>query len=644
VNVFEAEDVSDGDAVTPGTPGVRRLDEQHLRSFLRGKLPEYMIPAAFIPLRALPLTANGKVDRNKLPVPDAGRSEPNLVAPLDNPIEEMLARLWSELLGVERFSPRDDFFEQGGDSILATKLASLVRNTFKITLPLEVIFYHPTLAGLAARIEAARAAAEGLQTQPIVPALRDGNIPLSFMQRRLWFVQQMNPVETGYNVAGAIALTNVLDAKALKMAVSEIVRRHEVLRTHFDVVDGEPQQVIDPAVPLEIPLKDLTDLPEGQRAAEAAAIAAAEVRKPFDLSRGPLVRLLLLRLRDDSHVLFFNMHHAISDAWSMAILARELNELYSAFARGRPSPLSELPIQYADFAIWQRRRFQGGVLDAHLRYWKRQIAGAEPARLPLDHPRPERYVYHSAAQSITLPPDLGDALQRLAVRQGVTRFMASLAAFKVLLHHYSGQQDIVVATSVAGRNSVEVEPLIGLFVNVLLLRSNVGGDPAFSEFLARVRDVSLAAYAHQELPFEVLVKELHPARSLKDPVPLFNVLFMLDGISVPALTLAGLEIARFEIDRNIARYDLNLHVTKCDDDLRVDLHYNTSLFEPHTATRILRDYSLVLREVCQRPEARLGEISALLADDDKQQRSERLKRRKKLGLEALQKSMRETAH
>ncbi len=630
--------------IAQAAPSLKSLDDEALRSFLRSKLSEYMIPADFILLHALPLTANGKVDRKALPIPDYGSSERKAAATTpstNNPIEEMLATLWSKLLGVEPVSPEDDFFELGGDSLLTTQLASLVRNTFKVTLPLNVIFEHPTLVDLAARIEASRATGEGLQTQPILPVPRDGNIPLSLMQRRLWFIEQMNPGNTGYNVAGALVLSNRLDEKALKMTASEIIRRHEILRTHFEVVDGEPRQVIRPPAPAEIPLKDLSGLPDGEREAEAARIASAEAQRSFDLTRGPLLHLLLLRLRDDHHVLFFNMHHAVSDAWSMGILARELNELYGAFSQGRPSPLPELPIQYADFAVWQQQYFQGASLETHLNYWKGRLAGASPLRLPTDYPRPEYYVYRSAAQSLTLSGELSEALQRLALQQGVTLFMASLAAFKVLLHYYSGQHDIVVGTSIAGRNSVEVEVVIGLFVNILVLRSDASGDPTFSEFLARLRDVSLGAYLHQDLPFEVIVRELHPERSLQEAVPLFNVLFMLDNIPASPLSLLGLDITRFEINREIARYDLNLHIMQGDEGLRIDLHYNTSLFDPSTATRMLRQYELVLREVCSRPEGRLGEFTALLAQDDKQHRSERLQRRKKEGLDTLQKILRE---
>jgi acyl carrier protein len=556
-------------------------------------------------------------------------------------MESALAKIWADVLDLERVGVQENFFELGGDSILTTQLASLIRNTFKVTLPLNVIFEHPTLADLAARIETVLAAGEGLQTQPILPVPRDGNIPLSFMQRRLWFIEQMNPGNTGYNVAGALALSNLLDEKALKLAVGEIVRRHEILRTYFEAVDGEPRQVIRPPAPVEIPVEDLTGLPDGEREAAAARIVSAEAQRPFDLSQGPLMRLLLLRLREDGHVLFFNMHHAISDAWSMGILARELNELYAALSQGSPSPLPELPIQYADFAVWQKQRLQGEAHEMHLKYWKEQLAGAPMLRLPTDHPRPDYYVYRSAAQSVTLPEGLGDSLQQLALRQGVTLFMASLAAFEVLLHYYSGQEDIVVGTSIAGRNSVEVEPLIGLFVNILVLRSDAGGDPTFGEFLARLRDAALGAYLHQDLPFEAIVRELHPERSLNEAVPLFNVLFMLDNIPASPLSLSGLDISRFEINREIARYDLNLHVVKRDEGLSVELHYNTSLFEPSTAARMLRHYELVLREVSSRPEARLGELKEILARDDRERRAEHLQRRKKAGLDALQKVQRE---
>jgi hypothetical protein len=393
--------------------------------------------------------------------------------------------------------------------------------------------------------------------------------------------------------------------------------------------------VINPPKPMEVSSIDLSGLSRAEQEAESLRIVSEESQRPFDLGQAPLWRVMLLRLADYDHVLFFNMHHAISDAWSIGVLSTELSQLYSAFTQGTPPPLAELQVQYADFAVWQHQSLQRSALNAQWDYWKKQLAGAAPLRLPTDHARREFYVYSSGMQSLVLSEDVSDLLHELALQQGVTLFMVTLAAFKILLAYYSGQEDILVGTSIAGRNRGELEPLIGLFVNLLVLRSEARPDYTFNQFLTQVRDVSLGAYLHQDLPFEMLVRGLHPERSLNEVMPLINTLFMLDNIPASSLSLPGVDITRFVIDRELARYDLNLHVVKRDGKLLVDLHYNTSLFETYTATRMLRQYELVLREVCSRPAAKLSEIKNLLSLDDKEHLSQRLQERKQAGLEAL---------
>lgn len=626
--------------IAQASASVSSFNEDALKQFLHRKLPEYMVPADFILLDALPLTANGKVDRKALPAPRAKETTTKAtVTHSSNPIEEMLGVFWSRILDISAPNRLDNFFELGGDSLLATQLASQVRNVLKVELPLSAIFEFPTIAGLAARIADLRASGEEL---PILPVPRNGDIPLSFMQRRLWFLDQINPGSSAFNIAGALSLTN-LNITALNKALNELIRRHETLRTHFAMSNGEPVQVISSWQPLEITSIDLGGLSRAEQEPAALKFVTEESQRPFDLSQGPLWRAMLLRLADDSHILFFNMHHTISDAWSIGVLSTELTQRYSAFSQGTPALLAELPIQYADFAVWQQQLLQGPALDAHLDYWKNQLTGAAPLKLPTDHARGELYVYRSGMQSIVLPEDLSESLHGLAMQQGVTLFMMTLAAFKILLSYYAGQEDIVVGTSIAGRNRGELEPLIGLFVNLLVLRSQPRPEATFNEFLTQVRDVSLGAYLHQDLPFELLVKELQPERSLNEVMPLINTLFMLDNIPPSPFSLPGVDIARFSIDREIARYDLNLHVVKREGKLTLDLHYNTSLFETYTAARILRQYELVLREVSLQPAAKLGEIAKLLSIDDKEYLSRRLQERKQAGLEALKQRTRKQA-
>lgn len=619
---------------------VSSFNDDALKQFLKGKLPEYMLPSDFILLDALPLTANGKVDRKALPLPKSKESSTKpALTHSSNPIEEMLGVLWSKILDIGAPHRLDNFFELGGDSLLATQLTSQVRNLLKVELPLSAIFEFPTIGGLAARIAEVGASSEEL---PILPVPRNVDIPLSFMQRRLWFLDQINPGSSAYNIAGALSLTN-LKIDALNQALNQLIRRHEVLRTHFALKNGEPVQEINPPQLMEVSSTDLGGLSRAEQEAEALRLVSEESQRPFDLGQAPLWRVMLLRLADDNHILFFNMHHAISDAWSIGVLSTELTQLYTALTQGTPPPLAELQVQYADFAVWQYQSLQRSALNAQLDYWKKQLAGAAPLRLPTDHAREEFYVYRSGMQSVVLPEDLSESLHELALQQGVTLFMVTLAVFKILLAYYSGQEDIVVGTSIAGRNRGELEPLIGLFVNLLVLRSEARPDYTFNQFLTQVRDVSLGAYLHQDLPFEMLVRELHPERSLNEVMPLINTLFMLDNIPASSLSLPGVDITRFSIDRELARYDLNLHLVKRDGKLLVDLHYNTSLFETYTATRMLRQYELVLREVSLRPAAKLSELENLLSLDDKQHLSRRLQEHKQAGLEALKQRTRKQA-
>ncbi|HEU0077678.1 MAG TPA: amino acid adenylation domain-containing protein, partial [Longimicrobiaceae bacterium] len=498
-----------------------------LREHLLRELPEYMVPSAFVFLDALPLTANGKLDRKALPAPEYGAAEETYVAPR-TPVEEVLAGIWAEVLRLEQVGVEESFFELGGHSLLATWVVSRVREVFAVELPLRALFEGPTVAELAGRVEEMRRA--GLPVlPPVVPVERAGALPLSFAQERLWFIDRLEPGSAVYNIPGAWRLEGALDEAALERALGEIVRRHEALRTVFAEVDGSPVQVIAPFGAFALPVEDLSGLGEADREAAVGRRAGEEARRPFDLSAGPLFRAALLRLGAEEHVLLLSVHHVVSDGWSLGVLYRELSALYEAYHEGGESPLPEVGVQYADHAVWQRAHLRDGALEGKLAYWRERLADA-PAllELPTDHPRPAVQTFRGAHERIELPLELLERLQALGRSEGATLYMVLLGAFQVLLSKYSGSEDIVVGSPIAGRTRKELEELIGLFVNTLALRTDLSGDPSFREVLGRVREATLGAYEHQEVSFERLVAELQPERTLSHS-PLFQVMFALQN-------------------------------------------------------------------------------------------------------------------
>jgi amino acid adenylation domain-containing protein len=442
--------------------------------------------------------------------------------------------------------------------------------------------------------------------------------PTSFAQQRLWFLHQWDSNTPLYNVARPFRLAGPLDVSALERSVNEIVRRHESLRTSFSMVDGQPVQVITPALTITVPVVDLSSIPEVEREAEALRLASEEARLPFDLSHGPLLRVTVLRLAEQEHCLLLTLHHIVSDGWSMSVLFRELSALYKALLTGKPSPLAELPIQYPDFAVWQRRWLQGEVLNRQLAYWKKKLADAPAAlELPTDRPRPPVQTYRGARQSLVLPKELNEALKTLSRRQGVTLFMTLLAAFQTLLYRYTGQDDIVVGSPIAGRNRKEIEGLIGFFVNTLVLRTDLSGDPSFRELLGRVRDGALDAYTHQELPFEKLVEELHPRRSLSHS-PLFQVLFALQNVPTTGLQLAGLTVSGLKADRETATFDLSLQIVEESNSLKGTIEYNTDLFDEATIGRMRGHFQTLLESIVADPDRRISDFS-LLTESERHQ-------------------------
>jgi len=598
-------------ANNPLRGGLERSLVLRLRKHLEKKLPDYMIPASFMVLDALPLTANGKVDRRALPVPDETRSQQDFVAP-STPVEELLSRLWAEVLGIESAGMRDNFFSLGGHSLLATRLVSRVRESFGVELPVRSLFEAPTIRDLAGHIEAALRDHTGQQAPPIIRVSRDERLPLSFAQQRLWFLHELEPSSSFYNVPVAVRLRGRLQIDAMQRTLNEIVRRHESLRTSFPTVDAQPVQSIAPMLVLDLPLMDVSTEQEAQTR------ATEEARLPFNLATGPLIRASLVRLGAEDHVLLVTMHHIVSDGWSMGVLIKEVGALYRAFIEDEPSPLAELPVQYADFAVWQRQWLSGEVFETHWGYWRRQLGGELPVlNLPTDKPRPEVQSFRGSSQSLQLPVPIAEALNALSKREGVTLFMLLLAAFKALLSRYTEQTDIVIGSPIANRNRVELEGLIGFFANTLALRTDLAGNPTFRELVRRVRAVALEAYAHQDMPFEQLVEQMQPERTMSRN-PLFQVMFQMENTPREELPLPGLVLSPVEVERVTTQFDLSFDVMENEEGLVVIAEYSTDLFNETTISSMLRRWRILLEGIIANPETRLDELP-LLTDAEREQ-------------------------
>ncbi|HEV2852268.1 MAG TPA: amino acid adenylation domain-containing protein [Thermoanaerobaculia bacterium] len=591
-----------------------------LRDHLRGRLAEPMVPSSFTRLERLPLNPNGKVDRKALPAPGIEMEETGGPAtprtPAD-PLVELLAGIWADVLGREDLpGAEDDFFELGGHSLLATRVVSRVREALGIELPLRALFAAPTVLDLAADVAAQRGLAENLaRTTPIEPLPDRSGLPLSFAQQRLWLLDRLEPGSTVYNLPLDYRIDGRLDVTSLEHALGEIVRRHEVLRTTFVEERGEPRLAVAPAGPFSLPRVDLSGLPAPTRSIEAGRLAREEAGRPFDLAAGPLFRTVLLASGAQEHRLLITMHHIATDGWSVDVLQGELSALYRAFTAGLSSPLPELPIQYADFAAWQRRWLAGPVYEAQLGYWRRQLAGApEALDLPTDRPRPAVETSRGASFSVPLPPALAAGVRALSRRQGATLFMTLLAGFAAQLHRYTGAADLLLGSPVANRNRAEIEGLLGFFVNTLVLRAGLGGDPGFDKLLAQVREMALGAYAHQDLPFERLVEELRPQRSLAHG-PFFQVSFVL-GVEEEARELApGLPLSRLPVESRTSKFDLTLALEAQGDGLIADFEYRTDLLDRATVTRWAGHFAHLLASVIASPDAPLSKIGLLSAEE-----------------------------
>ncbi len=586
-------------------------DAGELRLRLSRRLPDYMIPASFVRLDTLPLTPSGKLDRLALPVPIHEDDSARAGSGPRGPVEEALAEIFRGLLSREgEIRAHDDFFELGGHSLLATQVISRVRETFGVALPLRALFEAPTLAGLAERVELARRGKGADEEPALVRIPRSLDLPLSFSQQRLWFLEQLSPGSSAYNISGAVRFLGDLAVGTLGRSLNEIARRHESLRSRFVNREGRAVVIIEKEDSRPLPTVDLGRLDPEIAEAEAARLASESAVRPFALESGGLLRTILIRLGARDNVLLLTMHHIVSDGWSLGVLVRELGVLYRAFYAGEPSPLPEIPIQVVDHAAWSRERLSGERLESELRHWRERLRELPVLELPTDRPRPAIQTFGGARESALFPPSLGSALTDLARRENATLFMTLLAGFQALLSRLTGQEDVVVGAPIANRGRREVEGLIGYFANNLVLRADLSGNPSFREVLARVREECLAAYDHQDLPFEKLVDELAPERDLSQN-PLFQVTFSLQTAPEEKLLLPGLTLGRLPLEARRARFDLEVNLWNRPEGLSAVVFYKTDLFDAATVRSFVSQYRGFLEAIVNDPGRLLSELPLL---------------------------------
>jgi amino acid adenylation domain-containing protein len=589
-----------------------------LQRFLRHRVPAYMVPSAWVWLDALPLTPSGKVDRHALP--GTNESWPGLaeafVAPC-TPTEEVLAGIWTTVLGVEVVNVHDNFFDLGGHSLTAVQVMARVRATLQVDIPLHALFAVPTVAGLALAIEAARQGEQTAAEPPLQPMSLGEPVPTSVAQAHVWLFDQILPGTPFFNLPYAMRLLGVLNVAVLEQSCNEIVRRHAALRTTFVVTDGQLVQAIAPTLAVTLSVEDLRAFPPPGRECETQRLVREEARQPFDLAHGPLFRIRLLRLTEAEHLLLITVHHIVSDGWSLGVLGHELAAVYDAFAAGSPSPLPALPLQYGDFVAWQHQWRTSALHTAQLTYWQHQLRPPLPVLdLAPHHPQSTALSFRTARHAVEFPHALCVALTRLSRQEGSTLFMVLLAAFKMLLHSYTGQEDLWVSTLVANRTRPETEGLIGLFMNTLLLRTHLGGNPTFREVLRRVRDTTLAAYTHQDLPFEDLLQTLTHIRRPEGTL-LCPVLFVLQNARQRPVQRVTRTLCFLEVDQHAARsdimattFDIILELYPRASGLVGSCMYKTHLFEAATIDRMLSDFQQLLADIVCRPEQALSAYRA----------------------------------
>jgi amino acid adenylation domain-containing protein len=600
--------------------GAHSLDQ--IRNFASQRLPEYMIPSRFALIDSLPLLSSGKVDREALSLlsPEWAVAEAGYVSPRTR-LEEAMARVWAEILRAERVGVNDNFFHLGGHSLTAMRLISALRAAFQVDLPLRALFENPTISSLAEIVDS-RIRITNEDSSPLAPLsprqLRENNPPMSFAQQRLWYLNRLMPDSAFYNIAEIFSLRGPLCAATLEDSLNEIARRHEALRTTFGMQEGQLVQIVSTESRVRLRIDDLSFQAEDGREAEARRLAGEEAQRPFDLEQGPLIRAILLKLDHEHHWFLLTIHHIISDGWSLEVLMEELSTSYNAFRAGAVPDLPELPVQYADYAVWQRDRLQGDVLRAELAYWGRQLDGTPGlVQLPTDRPRPRIRNSRGATATFVVNEALAGILRRLSQQESATMFMTMLGAFKILLYRYSSQSDLVVGAAIAGRNRREVEKLIGLFVNMLALRTVLSGELSFREVLKRVREVTLEAYAHQELPFEKLIEELQPVRD-SSRTPIFQITFSVQNVAELACGFHDLSIEAVRGAGTGAKFDLEISLLDTGRDLHGAIQYDLEIFDAETIERMMSHFQILLASAVSSPDMQIAKL-ALISDAERSQ-------------------------
>ena len=589
------------------------FDRETLTAYLHEKLPEYMVPSVLVELAAMPLTANGKIDRKALPDPDAVTPETGRHTAPQTAAELQMAAIWEDVLEIEAVGIHDDFFELGGHSLLAIRLISAIRKSFAVEITIGAVFDHPTIAGLLAQMTGPQTTETLSAITPVHP--RPEHIPLSFSQERLWFIDRLEG-SVQYHVPAVLRLKGSLNVSALSNALQEVVSRHEVLRTVIKEDSGKPYQQINEKGGWTLQIAD------GKRfSQDAAALQQAiekRIHQPYDLSKDNMLRASLFTFSETDHLIVLVLHHIVSDGWSKSVLVKELVELYDYYATGKKVALLPLPIQYSDYAIWQRSYLQGAVLDEKLGYWKKKLDGVAPLQLPADFKRPAVWTNRGAVTNFHVNASLSQALQSFSQQQGVTLFMSLITAFKVLLYRYTGQQDICVGTPVAGRMQTELESLIGFFVNTLALRTDVQGNLNFTELLSRVKATTMEAFAHQEVPFEKVVDAVADERDISRN-PIFQVMFVLRNTpEIPALRLGDAILTPEEHEHRTATFDIQFFITETDNGLEGNVEYNTDLYKEETILLLTEHYKTLLLSIINEPDRPVGLLPMLLPAEKQQ--------------------------
>lgn len=587
-----------------------QVDVSEIRTYLKSQLPDYMVPAFITVLNKLPLTPNGKIDMKQLPsIEQILEKNSDEYVPPSTSLQQKLATIWAEVLKVERIGITDHFFEVGGHSLLATQMITRIQDELNLEIPMRKLFEAPKIVDFEKVIEEFEQKKKANSRLKIVPVPRNEKLPLSFSQKRLWFLDQMEPGNAAYNIPASLKLTGVLNEKALEKSLHEMVKRHEVFRIAFDVEDGEPYQFIDENANVSLNRFDLSSLSDEEKWKEVKRLAVEEAQTSFNLTKAPLLRAILLILGQEEYVLLYTMHHIISDGWSVGIFNRELANLYIANSTGQQLNLPELKLQYIDYAYWQEKWMKDEVLENLLSYWKKQLAGKLPVlELPADYERPIVQSYHGAKETFTIEASLKEKIVSLSQKEGTTLFMTFLTAFNTLLYRLTNMKDILVGTPIAGRSQSHTENMIGFFINTLVMRTDLSGNPTFRDLLKQVKDVCLGAYAHQDLAFEKLVEVLQPERSLSHN-PLVQVMLNMQNLNHESIQLPDLNIETFTDDEPSSKFDVTLYVTEADEAIQLELVYNADLFKKERILEILEQFHAILLQMADELDQTINDVS-----------------------------------